>query len=111
HKGAVQAVAFSPDGKQAASAARDKTLVVWDLTTGKLSRRLEVPEAGTKLLFTDDGRYLICGHNKPLVLVFDTKPGEEVRRLEWPEGGSFGQNLGASLSCSPDGRYLVVGNG
>ena len=35
HDGRVQAVAYSPDGKMLASGSEDKTIKLWDVTTGK----------------------------------------------------------------------------
>ena len=35
HTGAVWSVAFSPDGKRIVSGSEDKTLKVWDATTGQ----------------------------------------------------------------------------
>ena len=35
HSGWVLSVAYSPDGKHIASASRDKTVKIWDSTTGK----------------------------------------------------------------------------
>ena len=37
----VNAVALTPDGKRAVSAAGDKTLKVWDLERGEVLRTLE----------------------------------------------------------------------
>ena len=40
HTGAVQAVAVTPDGRQAVSGSGDNTLRVWDLASGETVRTL-----------------------------------------------------------------------
>lgn len=61
HKEAVNAVAFSPDGAWLASASQDRSLLVWDARTGKLSG-----------LYVGDAAMVCC--------CFATRPGWNVEK-------------------------------
>jgi WD40 repeat protein len=51
-------VAFSPDGKQLASASRNDTVRLWDTATGAALQTREVNTVIRTLLFSRDGSYL-----------------------------------------------------
>lgn len=62
HTARINAVAVSPDGRWAASAAADGTTRVWDLPAGKVARVLRGPGgAVTSVAWAADGRRLFAG--------------------------------------------------
>jgi WD40 repeat protein len=58
HTGSVFSVAFSPDGKQLATASDDKTAKVWDAVTGKELLTLHAPDGLTGVAFSPDSSQL-----------------------------------------------------
>jgi serine/threonine protein kinase len=56
HTGVVVAVAFAPDGRRVASAGIDKTLRVWDLTTGKAGPTFDLPDRPQCVAFARGGQ-------------------------------------------------------
>jgi WD40 repeat protein len=57
--GSCARIAFLPDGKQLLTWG-DKTMRVWDLSTGKLVRSFRVPTVNCWAL-TPDGRFVVVG--------------------------------------------------
>jgi hypothetical protein len=75
HKDKVTALAFTPDGKQLASGSRDKTVVLWDLATGKILWKNEGKKVIASVKFSPDGRSLTV-----------EEEGKTKRRLESATG-------------------------
>ncbi|WP_433473320.1 WD40 repeat domain-containing serine/threonine protein kinase [Spirillospora sp. CA-142024] len=62
HEGRVQGLAFSPDSRVLASAAKDGTIRLWNTRTGETFATLDWEKSdGATLAFSPDGRLLAAG--------------------------------------------------
>jgi WD40 repeat protein len=78
HVGGVADAAAHPDGKQMVSGGADKTVKVWDTTTGKATRTIgPLPEVVTAVAFSRDGTQFGAVTNKT-VRIWNTADGKEV---------------------------------
>src|SRR5262249_48669344 len=104
HKNIVKAIAFSPDGRQIASASPQDSVRVWETATGRLLRVF--PEAWS-VAFSPDGKWLATGNSKETVQVWDlaADPGAEPIPQATFVGGTPGYVNGVAFS--PDSRRLA----
>jgi RNA polymerase sigma factor (sigma-70 family) len=65
HPGGAYCLAFSPNGKLLATGGRDRTVKLWDTSTGKVTATLE-GHAGSVwgLAFSPDGKVLVAGSGR-----------------------------------------------
>jgi WD40 repeat protein len=104
-RGAVTALAFSPDGSRLAAASLRRTLLLWQ--TGDWRRCAEPVghlDLVSCLAFSPDGRLLASGSDDRTVRLWDAVTG--VLR------GSFELDTQVkALAFAPDGKSLFTGNG
>ena len=101
----VNAVAVTADGKRAISGSNDKTLKVWDLTTGKEQFTLNGHrESVYAVAVTADGKQAISGSLDNTLKVWDLTTGKEEFTLK---GHSNSVN---AVAVTADGKRAISGS-
>ncbi len=83
HSGSVNAIAFSPEGNFLASGGDDRTVIIWEIATGKPRHTLKGHDlAVTCLAFSPDGSLLATGAGNSSVVLWDVPTGKLNRVLK-----------------------------
>ncbi len=79
HELAVVCVAVSPDSSLVATGSKDKSVKLWDVSTGREVRSLLGHEATvTSVAFTADGKQLLTGSNDQTYRMWNVASGREL---------------------------------
>ena len=103
-QGAINSLAFSPDGKLLVTGSRDGEVSVWDAATWKKMKTIRSGEAVNAVIFSPDGKMLAAGGNDTVISFRDTATWEKAKELK---GHSDWIN---ALAYSKDGKYLASGS-
>jgi WD40 repeat protein len=106
HANGVTAVAYSPDGRRAASASPDGTVKVWDLETGLALYTINHLVSVLSVVYSPEGEFLFLGDGSGNISAWDAESGGL-------KGVGF-TNLGVPVyaaSRDPEGSYAVFGTG
>jgi WD40 repeat protein len=121
HPGAVEAIAYSPDGKWLASAGRNDARVrFWDARSGRRVRLIGDGKSTIRCLaFSPDSKTLAGGGEDGRLRLWDVDSGKELFRLDSlyegerhnaeqarPFGGSI-SGATSAIAFSPDGKILA----
>ena len=104
HYASVRAVAFSPDGKLAATGSADKTIKLWEVATGREIRSY-LGSVGTvhQLAFRPDGKHLASFDAEYKLKLWDVESSKEIHTIELADDEIL------SVVFSPDGKLVVTG--
>jgi WD40 repeat protein len=102
HDHAVTAVAYSPDGSTFLTASRDRTVRIWDASSGELRQTLTCPDGVVAAAFSPDGRRVLTGGEDNTVAVWEVgkETGDVSLRLPGPV---------MAVAFSPDGQTFATG--
>jgi hypothetical protein len=104
HSGPVFGVAFSVDGRKAASGGADGSVRLWDVKAGKEQRRFDGHNGPVwTVAISPDGRRLASGGFDRTIRLWDPVSGKESKVL------SGHDDYVRSVVFSGNGRYLLSG--
>ena len=102
----VIAAGISPDGRWAASSAKDASTILWDIDKGAKANEIVLHEKPVDAIaFSPDGRWLATGSQDKTVRLWDLRAERPHRKSVMTLSGAA-QRV-STLRFSGDSRYLV----
>ncbi|MBL7812956.1 MAG: WD40 repeat domain-containing protein [Bacteroidetes bacterium] len=104
HTGQVLCVALSPDGKKLASGGADKTVIIWDLATGKAIYTNKAHGwKVTSVNWSADGKYLVSTGNEGETIVWDAESGKQLGKMK-----AMGNNARCAVFHPNNGMIAIA---
>ena len=105
HFDAVGSLAFSPDEQLIVSGSHDKTVKLWDRTSGRELRTMKGhSDWVNSVAFSTDGKTLASGSRDRTIKLWNVETGQELRTLKGHEESVV------AVAFSPDKKMLLSGS-
>ena len=102
HTKSIRLVSLSKDGRYIASASKDATIKIWEVTSGKeLHTLFGHLDAISSVSFSEDGKYLFSCSYDHTARVWDVFSGNELHKLQ------FASNI-VTASFNKGGNYILT---
>ena len=108
HDGAVNSLAFSPDGSRIVSAGGDKNARVWDAAHGKELFVLSGTLADCDVAFSPEGDRIVATGEEGQLRLWDAASGDEVSSSRKHMISLIAR---CNLTYSPNGKWIASGGG
>ncbi|MCC6818316.1 MAG: WD40 repeat domain-containing protein [Bacteroidia bacterium] len=103
HTDDINDLQLSPDGKYLASASNDKSIILWDVNSGKSYKKLSGFEwKVTSIKFSSDGNYIVGGCNNGNTKLFEVATEKLVS-----EFNELGMNV-RDVAINRDGSLIII---
>ena len=107
----IQSLCYSSDGKYIVSGGYDKTVILWNASTGKIVRILkegsgkEAHSSGIKsVCYSPCGKYVISGHENGIINLWEASTGKTIYAIKEHKSAVL------SLSFCLCGGYVASGS-
>jgi WD40 repeat protein/serine/threonine protein kinase len=102
HRGPIESIALSPDGRLAATGSAEGVIRLWSLADASLAGMLVGYDGAVRALeWSPDGRYLAAGYSSEVIRLWEVNRRQLICVIPASVQGND------SLDWSPDGRWLA----
>jgi WD40 repeat protein len=108
HANFITRLKFSPNGDILASMAYEQPIKLWDVSTGQEMHSMDIGSGARSFDFSSNGSILAITGSGVEIVLCDVSSGTELRRL-WRQSNGGAEDGAASVTFSPDGKYLATG--
>src|SRR4051812_12083488 len=98
HEKNMHVIIFSPDNRLVITGADDKTVKIWDASTGAMQKSFKHGYQINKIFISRDGSHMVTGNGNFYHCLWDLRTGKAVRCFLDQQMEGF----------TPDGKYLIA---
>lgn len=104
HKESINMVKYSPTGKHIYSASEDKTIKMWDVSTGIDINTFNAHESGVNTIsLSKDGLILVSGDKSGTIIIWDALTGTVKKKIEAHDGAVLTAKLSSDAQVIASG--------